>query len=166
MVSNSNQVMNSAYEVPLEYAISKKDSDGHVLSGYDVPHCYQLCTKTWSQAQIVKFQSMVNAGYGYRMYLDDLPSATVFEHKPYYDAHIPLGYFNTMWLKVRQAMRNVPGLSEVSSPDEKPAVYIYNHLDIVVTVHETALSENGPSTLTSEKVTLEFGDLKFKVDLP
>ena len=40
MVSNSNEVMTSPYEVDLYYAIKKYETDGTKLSGFNVPHCY------------------------------------------------------------------------------------------------------------------------------
>ena len=94
MVSNSNEVMSSPYEVDLYYGIEATDPENPdlQLSGPGIPHCYQICEKEWDRDQVVKFSSLVNRGYGYRMYLDDLPSATVLGDKTYYDTHIPLGY--------------------------------------------------------------------------
>ena len=92
MVSNANVVMSSPYEVDLYDALDVTDENGEKLSGLEVPHCVEVCEKEWNRDQVLKFSSLVNKGYGYRLYLDDLPSATIIEGKPHYDTHIPLGY--------------------------------------------------------------------------
>ena len=67
-------------------------------------------------------------GYGYRMYLDDLPSATVLAGKTYFDTHIPLGYIQNSGFKFASL---VDGEKD---PSEKQKFFVYNHLDIEVTV--------------------------------
>jgi hypothetical protein len=63
---------------------------------------------------------MMQHGYGYQLYLDNLPSATILRDKddkelePDYGKHIPIGQFE--------------GLGQIM---------LYNHLDITVIVHDT-----------------------------
>ena len=100
------------------------------------------------------------------MFLDDLPSATVIGDYTYYDTHIPLGYVR--W-RERPTTKATEELDEDGNPktdeeteEEKPKVsfwqnfrpaammphvYIYNHLDIEVTIHETAASQVLPTTI-------------------
>ena len=50
LVSNSNEVMSSPYEVDLYYALYAADEESdRPLSGPGVPHCYQLCQKEWTK---------------------------------------------------------------------------------------------------------------------
>ena len=50
LVSNTNEVMNSPYEVDLYYALHAEDEETEeVLSGMDIPHCYALCDKSWDK---------------------------------------------------------------------------------------------------------------------
>lgn len=93
MVTNSEEVIDSHYEVNLKYAVAgrRKERDSALATGYDVPHCYQLCTKTWTNAEVLQIQDLIKKNYGYRMFLDDLPSATFINNKTLYDTHIPLG---------------------------------------------------------------------------
>lgn len=61
---------------------------------------------------------MVKMGYGYRLYLDDLPSATKYDHKDHYDENIPIGYRS-------------------KTSDDLDSFNVFNHLDITAIVHET-----------------------------
>ena len=140
--------MNSPYEVDLYYALHTEDEETEeVLSGLDIPHCYSLCDKYWSKNQVSKFFDLVNKGYGYRMFLDDLPSATKIGEYTYYDTHVPLGY-----VRWREKPSNKTSEDAEDDQDERtkatpwfkfnpsnllPHVYIYNHLDIEVIIHET-----------------------------
>ena len=38
------------------------------------------------------FRELVGQGYGYRLFLDDLPSATKYDSQDHYDENIPIGY--------------------------------------------------------------------------
>ena len=57
-----------------------------------VTQCHRMCSKTWDLNQVNKFTKMVTEDYGYRLFLDDLPSATVWKDQEHYDWLIPLGY--------------------------------------------------------------------------
>ena len=92
--------------------------DGHM-------QCYVLCEKTWDLEQVEKFTKLAKKGYGYRMYLDDMPSATLYDHQDHYDEGIPLGY----------------EAAEDERRGDLHEVNIFNHLDITVTVHETELTQ-------------------------
>ena len=94
---------------------------------------------------------MVNKGYGYRMYLDDLPSATIMGENTYYDTHIPLGYI--VW---RKENPTVPGIPIDVKP--KPRVFIYNHLDIEVIVQETMVTEAKMTTNHKQFLDLDFSE--------
>ena len=93
------------------------------------------------------------------MYLDDLPSATKYAGQDHYDESIPLGY-------VPDPHHSIAPISQ-SGDEELQSVHIFNHLDIVVTVHETAHSkklgtyENGGS-----ETTVNFAGHSFNVTVP
>ena len=73
-----------------------------------------------------RFNKLAKSGYGYRMYLDDLPSATRYAGQDHFDETIPVGY--------------VPEVNE--HREDVDQVNIFNHLDITVIVHETELSNH------------------------
>jgi hypothetical protein len=79
------------------------------------------CTRSLNEEQYEQLKDMIRDSYNYRLYLDDLPSATVNRHQinnklyvSYFDG-IPLGLY--------------------SSTTDK--VILYNHLDITVFTHST-----------------------------
>jgi hypothetical protein len=48
---------------------------------------------TWETHQVQQFQKLVTENYGYKMFLDDLPSATLLEGSDVqYAENVPLGY--------------------------------------------------------------------------
>ena len=110
----------------------------------------------------------MNKGYGYRMFLDDLPSATIMDGTAYYDTHIPLGYIK--WTE--------PGVNGTSSTPSKgffgglpyklsPKTYIYNHLDIEVTIHETGATQIAGRSYGESQITIDLENYgKFTVPLP
>ena len=86
-----------------------------------------LCQTEYNDVdQYRTVQKLIHEGYGYRMYLDDLPSATVYDNQTHYEENIPIGYI------------------ERSSGDQEDKYWLYNHLDIKVLV-------SGIETLSTEK---------------
>ena len=86
------------------------------------------------------------------MYLDDLPSATMIGNKTYYDTHIPLGYIT---------FRNVkPNYTVIGMPEipAEPRIFIYNHLDIEVLVHENMLTEMEMTTVHEQFLNIDFSE--------
>lgn len=86
----SHKLTTSPYSVALKHGIpieydKQKNQDGH-------DKCYQLCQREWSLKETKEFEQLVRQGYGYRLFLDDLPSATKYDDKDHYDENIPLGY--------------------------------------------------------------------------
>ena len=79
----------------------------------------------------------MSKGYGYRMYLDDLPSATVIDGKTYYDTHVPLGFIRWTERPDSEKKETTFSLFGGIPVNLKPKTFIYNHLDIEVTIHET-----------------------------
>ena len=57
--------------------------------------CQILCEEmVWSQAEVDLFQKLVAENYGYRMYLDDLPSGVALgKGDTLYEENVPVGYF-------------------------------------------------------------------------
>ena len=80
----------------------------------------------------MRFSLLVQQDYGYRLFVDDLPSATIHENHTHYEQTIPLGY-------VPDA--SAINQSKISLKDApyKP-VAIFNHLEIKIKVHPTAKS--------------------------
>ena len=71
-----SRVTTSAYSVPLKHGIpiefdKEQNKDGH-------NNCFHLCDREWSVNDSNRFQKLVHQNYGYRLYLDDLPSATKY----------------------------------------------------------------------------------------
>jgi hypothetical protein len=73
-------VFNSAYDVPLSQnplkeSVILRNSDEFIPEGTKFSGCTILCDKTWNPWTLDQFVLNVEKSYGYRMYLDDLPSA-------------------------------------------------------------------------------------------
>lgn len=62
--------------------------------------------------------------YGYRLFVDDLPSATIVEGMTHYEYTVPLGF-----------------VAEKMSKNTYRTYGIYNHLDIKIKVHPTLKSD-------------------------
>lgn len=56
--------------------------------------CHMACSELeWTTEQVETFQKLVIENYGYKMFLDDLPSATTLPGSELmYSENIPLGY--------------------------------------------------------------------------
>jgi hypothetical protein len=78
----------------------------------------------------------VNKGYGYRMFLDDMPSATVVDGQTHYEWTVPLGF-------IPDKKNLEKFLSDKKFMDGRGfiPVAIYNHLDIKIKVHPTLKSD-------------------------
>ena len=78
----------------------------------------------------MQFSELVKNDYGYRLFLDDLPSATVQNGKTHYEYNIPLGF--------------IPETKKSANKEPKMKPYvetaIYNHLDIKIKVTPTLKS--------------------------
>jgi len=95
------------------------------------------------------------------LYLDDLPSATKYAGRDHYDESIPLGY-----VPLDEEADVNESISEEGDEEFKP-VHIFNHLDIVVTVHETAHSKKlGTYQDGGRSTTVNFFDHSFDVYVP
>ena len=125
MMSNS-EVRDTKIEVPLKSGIPIKnvndDGDGN-------NKCFTLCEQEWNFEQVQRFYKFVKHGYGYRLYLDDLPSATIINDETFYGSTIPVGYSQGDDKKVHIDYDGI--LQDIN---------IFNHLDITVLVHETGAS--------------------------
>ena len=77
-----SKVVNSAYEVPLKHGIPIK-LEGKTQDGHD--KCFSLCKREWSVTDVQRFEKLVGQNYGYRLFLDDLPSATKYDGRDHYD---------------------------------------------------------------------------------
>ena len=95
----------------------------------------------------MRFSYLVEHDYGYRLFVDDLPSATVLEGQTHYEWTVPLGY--------------IPEASELDTDSEwsqqklfKP-VAIYNHLEIKVKVHPTIKSNLLGSTTEPNTINVK-----------
>ena len=93
-----------------------------------------------------RLHKLIKHGYGYRLYLDDLPSGTVDEQKTHFDRNIPLG-------KMAYADEAYESQNEEMS--------VFNHLDITVLVHETLASQATSATYASNMTTKVAG-----IDVP
>ena len=111
--------------IPLEYDIVRH-RDGH-------KKCFMLCEREWSKDDTRKFEKLVKYDYGYRLFLDDLPSATKYQGHKHYDELIPLGYFT------KDSDREAP--KDAEGREEMKPTNIFNHLDITVIVHETTAAQ-------------------------
>lgn len=94
--------------------------------------------------------------YGYRLFVDDLPSATVSKGKTHYEWTVPLGFVPEEAPPQAQAQRN-----------ERPykPVAVYNHLDIKIKVHPTFKS-NVVGSATPKKIDVGFMGNSISIDLP
>ena len=124
---SNNKVIRSGYNVPLKHGIpleydQMRNRDGH-------KKCFLACEKEWSLEDTRKFEKLVKYDYGYRLFLDDLPSATAYLGHKHYDELIPLGYYPKS--SEREPSKDSDGREEIRPTN------IFNHLDITVTVHET-----------------------------
>ena len=75
-------------------------------------------------------QKFTKFGYGYRLYVDDLPSATKINGQTSFGSTIPLGYF-------KEQREDQPPIDGEGLLQE---VNIFNHLEITIEVHETMSS--------------------------
>ena len=71
------------------------------------------CEKTLTHAEVEQFSQFMQHEYRYTLYLDGLPSAATFKDQTNYMDGVPVGYY------------------------DHGSKVIYNHLDIVVSVHNT-----------------------------
>lgn len=78
----------------------------------------------------MRFSTLVQLDYGYRLFVDDLPSATVQDGKPHYEWLVPLGY-----------VAENDHLDSKSSARPYKTVAVYNHLEIKIKVHPTLKSD-------------------------
>lgn len=79
----------------------------------------------------MQFAELVKNNYGYRLFVDDLPSATVQNGKTHYEYNIPLGFIP----EIDNSTNKEPRLK----PYKETAVY--NHLDIKIKVSPTLKSD-------------------------
>lgn len=109
------------------------------------PTCQVLCEEIiWSEAEVLNFQSLVADNYGYRMFLDELPSAiTLGEGDTLYEENIPLGFYPT------DSRNSYDGLLRETA--------IFNHLDLKVIV--------SPAWMTSQDLSSEKENDKIKLSL-
>jgi hypothetical protein len=109
------------------------------------PTCQVLCEElVWSDAEVLRFQTLVADNYGYRMYLDDLPSAiTLGEGDTLYEENIPIGFF--------------PSVSQNSYGGLLKETAIFNHLDLKVLV--------SPAWMTSQELSSDKEDEKINFSL-
>lgn len=77
---------------PIEVAGMSGETEGSLPPMAGVPNSQQLCARIWDDRQVAKFGTLVGLDYGYRLFLDDLPSATIQGDKPHYEWTIPLGF--------------------------------------------------------------------------
>jgi len=87
----------------------------------------------WSEPEVENFQRLVADNYGYRMYLDDLPSAvTLGEGNTLYEENVPVGFF--------------PFVSANSYDSVLKETAIFNHLDLKVIVSPAWMTAQDLST--------------------
>lgn len=97
-----------------------------------------LCDElSWSSNDIQTFQKLVKENYGYKLFLDDLPSATTLPNSEVlYTENIPLGY------KLSEGFSGIQ-FKDGTAMDE---IAIFNHLDITVMIHPTILTKVSATT--------------------
>ena len=93
----------------------------HLPTDSELNKCYIVCDSEWTPNDVDQFKNLVRQSYGYRLYIDDLPSKPRYKLKGNAGHNIPLGYET---------------LLENSRPGSFQAVKIFNHLDFIVTVQE------------------------------
>lgn len=91
--------------------------------GYD--RNIQLCKQTLSQGEVAQFRQFIQMDYHYKLFIDGLPSASILRDKQ--NKELPGDYFHGIPIG-----KYVPS---AKVDDEK--FIMYNHLDIVVVVHDT-----------------------------
>ena len=84
--------------------------------------CFKICEQTLALPEVQRFYKFVKRGYGYRLYLDDLPNATIIDGQTEYGTTVPLGYSKNDD-KVHVDFDGI--LQDIN---------IFNHLDITVNV--------------------------------
>lgn len=113
-----------------------------------------MCSDVFDLEATERFEQLVNRSYGYRLFLDDLPSATVIKGQTHYEWAIPLG-FTTPPMNANEDGR-VP----------YQPVGIYNHLDIKIKVHPTLKSSLvGTKEKETFKVPVGYSD-SLEIELP
>lgn len=78
--------------MPTDVAGMPLDKDGRLPPQAGVSVCKHVCSKYWDFQRVMSFSSLVQQDYGYRLFVDDLPSATVLEGKTHYEWTVPLGF--------------------------------------------------------------------------
>jgi hypothetical protein len=103
--------------------------------------CNQLI---WNEQEVEEVHRLIVENYGFKMFLDDLPSATLINQ--IYSDNVPLGYI-------------VYGKSN--------QVVIFNHFEIKVLVHPSLLTAYKVSTEDDESVTIPvYGTDGVKINRP
>lgn len=80
-----------------------------------------LCKKTLTGGEVTDFSFKIQADYHYRLYIDGLPSASVLRDKA--NKELPADYYH--------------GIPIGKFDKDTFETTIYNHLDIIVVVHDT-----------------------------
>ena len=71
----------------MDASILKKNEKGemervpHLPTDSELNKCYIVCDSEWTPNDVDQFKNLVRQSYGYRLYLDDLPSKTMYKHK-------------------------------------------------------------------------------------
>lgn len=94
------------------------ESPYHHKFGYD--QNIKICDKTLTFGEVEQFSFLIQQGFGYKLYLDNLPSASILRDKD--DREKPADYSHGI------PIGKYEGLGKIM---------IYNHLDITVIVHDT-----------------------------
>lgn len=81
----------------------------------------QICQMTYSEKDASWFKELIKDGYHYKLYIDDLPAASILRDK--YDKEMAADYFHGVPL----------GQWNYQTND----FVLYNHWDLVVIVHDT-----------------------------
>lgn len=87
----------------------------------------------WNVEEVKQFKKLVAENYGYKVFLDDLPSATVMpdSEQKLYTENVPLGFIS------RQA-------SDSGNYDDEDlwedSIGIFNHLDLKVLIHPSLMT--------------------------
>jgi hypothetical protein len=121
-----------------------------------VPICKRVCSKYWDLKKVTRFSALVHQGFGYRLFVDDLPSATVSDGQTHYEWNVPLGF-----------IPDKDPIEDESERKQRPykPVAIYNHLEIKIKVHPTLKSNLVGSTFP-KKVDVSLLGLNTSIDLP
>lgn len=121
-----------------------------------MPICKRVCSKYWDLKKVTRFSALVHQGFGYRLFVDDLPSATVSDGQTHYEWNVPLGF-----------IPDKDPIEDESERKQRPykPVAIYNHLEIKIKVHPTLKSNLVGSTFP-KKVDVSLLGLNTSIDLP